>query len=124
MPNLDRAHRELFSRPEDERFQSLTDLWAFCQQQKEDSADRWTPPNTLIPQAGDARLRLTIGSDGAFALNHWSFSQLCTMCGVSRDTINRLSPETASRALQETLPGGTKPLQILTTGQSIRIFQP
>jgi hypothetical protein len=65
-------------------------------------------------------LKLALGGDGAFALNHWSFSQLCTMCGVSRDTLNRLSPETAGRALEETLPGGTKPLQILTTGDTVR----
>ena len=113
MPNLTHAHRQLFSRPDDERFASLADLEDFCDRQKSASTDRWTPPSHLKPESDGSHLRLTLGSDGAFALNHWSFSQLCTMSGVSKDTLNRLTPETASRALQETLPGGAKPLQIL-----------
>ena len=64
---------------------------------------------------------LTSSNDGAYALNHWSFSQLCGLCGVSRDTINVLSPETASRALEETKPSGTKPLQILTSETDSRV---
>jgi hypothetical protein len=118
--NLTQAHRQLFARPDDERFESLGSLWEFCHRQKQQSTDRWTPPSALKPESDGSKLRLTLGSDGAFALNHWSFSQLCTMCGVSRDTLNRLSPDTASRALSETLPGGTKPLQILSTDHSIR----
>jgi hypothetical protein len=118
--NLTQAHRQLFARPDDERFESLGSLWEFCHRQKQQSTDRWTPPSVLKPESDGSKLRLTLGSDGAFALNHWSFSQLCTMCGVSRDTLNRLSPDTASRALSETLPGGTKPLQILSTDHSIR----
>jgi hypothetical protein len=42
------------------------------------------------------------------------------MAGVSRDTINRLSPKTASKAFEETLPHSDKPLQLLTTGDHIR----
>ena len=120
MATLTRAHRQLFARPDDERFASLTDLWTYCHRQKEQSTDRWLPPTSLKPQADDSYLRLALGSDGAFALNHWSFSQLCIKCGVASDTINRLSPDTASRALRETMPDGTKPLQVLTTGTSIR----
>ena len=53
-------------------------------------------------------------------LNDWSFSQLCTLSGVSKDTVNRLSPETASRVFGETLPNGTKPLQFYTAGDMVR----
>ena len=120
MPNLTQANRQLFNRPDDERFQTLNDLWEFCRRQKAESTDRWTPPSQMIPQADGSRLDLAIGTDGAFALNHWSFSQLCRMCGVSGDTLNRLSPDTAGRALRETWPEGAKPLQILTTGASVR----
>jgi hypothetical protein len=42
------------------------------------------------------------------------------MSGVSKDTINRLSPKTASRALSETLPQAEKPVQFLTAAQGIR----
>lgn len=120
MANLSKASRQLFARPDDERFSSLADLATFCRRQKELSTDRWIPPQRLRPQADSERLTLVLGTDGAFALNHWSFSQLCTMHGVSKDTLNRLSPETASRALEETMPSGVKPLQILTTHETVR----
>ena len=120
MATLTRAQRQLFARPDDERFASLGDLWAYCHRQKEQSSDRWVPPSSIKPLADDSYLRLALGSDGAFALNHWSFSQLCLKCGVATDTINRLSFDTASRALRETMPGGTKPLQLLSTGTTIR----
>jgi hypothetical protein len=63
---------------------------------------------------GDS-VSVKLGDDGAFLLNDWSFAQICRFSGISKDTVNRLSPETASRALQETLPGGDKPIQLLTT---------
>jgi len=65
-------------------------------------------------------MSLQLGTDGAFALNDWSFSQLCKLAGVAKDTVNRLSSETAGRVLQETLPGGRKPLQLLTTDRHVR----
>jgi hypothetical protein len=65
-------------------------------------------------------MSLRIGDQGERPLNDWSFSQLCRMAGVSKDTINRLSATTASKALQETLPSAEKPLQLLTTGSLIR----
>ena len=117
MPNLTQANRQLFNRPDDERFETLNDLWEFRRRQKAASTDRWTPPCQMIPRGDGSRLNLAIGSDGAFALNHWSFSPLCRMCG---ETLNRLTPDTASRALRETWPEGTKPLQILTIGESVR----
>ena len=39
---------------------------------------------------------------------------------MSKDTINRLSPQTACRALEETLPSAEKSVQILTTGNLVR----
>jgi hypothetical protein len=120
MANLTRAHQELFQRSADECFSSLDDLWARCQQEKKFSSDRWHLPDTLQPRASDGRVNVTLGNDGPFRLNDWSFTQLCRLSSVSRDTVNRLSPETASRALQETLPVTEKPIQLLTTGKSVR----
>ena len=120
MATLTRAQKQLFARPDDERFASLGDLWTYCHRQKELSSDRWVPPSSITPTADDGSLRLALGSDGAFALNHWSFSQLCLKCGVASDTINRLSADTASRALRETMPEGTKPLQLLSSETTIR----
>ena len=65
-------------------------------------------------------MTLGIGNDSDFMLNDWSFSQLCRMANVSKETINRLSSKTASKAFQETLPPSDKPLQLLATGNTIR----
>ena len=70
-----------------------------------------TQPGTVV---------LGFDDDQEFHLNDWSFAQLCRLAGVSKDTLNRLSPETASRALQETLPPGDKPVQLLTADKSLR----
>ncbi len=122
MAVLQKAHRELFRRPADECFESLEDLVAHCRHERETSSELWHPPNLLMPQVSDdgSSVRLHMGSDGAFALNHWSFGQLCGLSRVSRDTINVLSPETASRALQETKPSGSKPLQVLVSDEVVR----
>ena len=121
MVNLTRASRELYSREPDERFESLDALLRHCREDKASTQDRWFPPDALQPQVtGNGGLQLELGHDGAFALNHWSFSQLCTLCGVTRDTINRLTPETARQAFRETMPGGTKPLQLLTNQSTVR----
>jgi hypothetical protein len=74
----------------------------------------------LEPQAVEDRVTVRLGDDVAFLMNDWSFSQLCKLSGVTKGTLNRLSPGTASRALQETLPAAEKPFQFLATGKTIR----
>ena len=53
-------------------------------------------------------------------MNDWSFGQLCRLGGVAKETVNRLSPETARQVFSETLPKGNKPLQLFTHGDLIR----
>lgn len=121
MANLTHASRELFSRRPDERFASIADLAAHCRAKKTASVDRWQPLQHLAVVPIEESLRLTAGSDGAFTLNDWSFSQLCGLARVGKDTINRLSSDTASRVFAETLrPTNNKPLQLLTDGASLR----
>ena len=120
MENLTRAHKQLFARAPDEFAPDLQTLWDQCRRQKEQSQDRWQLPQTIKPSARSAALRLELGSDSAFEMNDWSFSQLCRLAGVSRDTINRLSAETAAQAFLETLPVGKKPTQVLTEGGTVR----
>ena len=121
MSNLMRASRELFSRTPDETFDSLDQLSHFCSKLKERSADKWQPPESVIPTLLEGgELGLTIGSAGQFHLNDWSFGQLCGLAHVDKSTINRLNPETAMQAFTETLPRGRKPLQILTTDDRVR----
>ena len=121
MANLTQASKELFRRSPDECFPSLTALSEYCQKGKEASVDRWIPPRSIQTQpTGAGRLRLAAGDDGAFSMNDWSFGQISRLASVSKETVNRLSPETASRVFDETLPRGNKPLQLLTTGDHLR----
>ncbi|HJT79257.1 MAG TPA: hypothetical protein VJ739_18825, partial [Gemmataceae bacterium] len=121
MSNLTRAHFELFRRTPDECFSSLRELGEHCRAQKEQSCDRWHLPQAIRPRLSPVdRLLLEAGTDGAFSLNAWSFGQLCQLAKVSKDTVNRLSAETAARVFEETLPAGKRPLQLLTEGESVR----
>lgn len=120
MATLTRASRQLFQRPEDERFSTMNELFQYCQQQREASADHWPLPSELNLQPGTGRIDLGFKDEAPKALNDWSFSQLCRMANINRDTINRLTPETACQALRETLPGGERPMQLLTTGDTVR----
>jgi len=121
MPNLIEASQELFRRKPDECYPTLQALWEHCNRQKEESAELWQPSQRLRPKPYPGTLVLGFDDpDGEVFLNDWSFSQLCRLAGVSKDTINRLSPETASRALQETVPLIEKPIQVLTANAGVR----
>lgn len=120
MATLKRASDQLFERSPDERFGNLAELREHCSREKRFSTDHWQPPQTLRPQASGGEMTVSLDSGETHRLSDWSFSQLCRLAGVSKETINRLTPETASRALRETLPASDKPLQLLATGKSIR----
>ena len=118
--NLTRASRELFRRSPDEVFESLQALHDECVSIKERSRDRWHAPAEIRPSPSDGRLELALGAGDSYRLNDWSFSQLCKLAGVSKETVNKVSPETAGRVLEETLPQGSKPLQVLSLDQTVR----
>jgi hypothetical protein len=121
MRNLTRAHFELFRRSPDECFSSLRELGEHSRGQKEQSFDRWHLPQAIRPRpVATDRLLVEAGTDGAFTMNAWSFGQLSQLAKVSKDTVNRLSAETAARVFEETLPAGKRPLQLLTEGESVR----
>jgi hypothetical protein len=117
MANLTRAHDELFRRTADETFPSLAALTEHCQRQRDESVDRWERPQEVLITSD-----LTLGIDDCpdYRLNDWSFTQMCRLAGVSKDTVNRLSLKTASHVLRETLPTSDKPMQLLTTGDLVR----
>jgi len=125
MPNLTRASQELFRRTPDECYPSLSVLNQHCVWQKQESLEFWIPPKSLGTRAIDTdRLMLTASSDQTFEMNDWSFSQLCRLAGVAKDTINRLTPDTADRVLRETLPRGNKPLQLFGEIGQVRSIHP
>lgn len=120
MATLTQASQQLFQRSPDERFDSFQKLWEHCQQEKQFSNDLWLQPQSLTPRHSGGELTIDAGAEGDLRFNDWSFSQLCRLAGVNKETINRLSPETASSALRETAPRADKPIQLLTTGKSVR----
>ncbi len=116
MQTLMKASDELFRRDPDECFATFDDLWRHCQEVKTRSIDRWHPPGEIRVGIGSGRLGVTLGNDGTYPLNEWSYSQLCGLAGVNKATINKLSASTANQVFAETLPrNGDKPLQVLTT---------
>ena len=117
---LKKAHDELFRRSADETFETLDQLRQHCRQQKGESADFWQRPQLLGPQASGDSIWLALEGGRKARLNDWSFSQTCRLAGVSKETVNRLSLETASRVLQETLPTASQPMQVLSTGDEVR----
>ena len=119
--NLTRASHELFRRTPDECFPSLGVLSQHTQWQKQEALEIWQPPRALSVQAVESDLlMLDAGNDGAFTLNDWSFGQLCRLSGVAKETVNRLTPDTASRVFGETLPQGQKPFQLFTLAGQLR----
>jgi len=120
MANLTQASKQLFCRSDDECFASLSDLLAHCRREKERSLDRWHAPALVRPGVRAGELVLNAGTDGAFLLNDWSFNQLCHISGVSKETINRLTAETARQVFEETFPRGNKPFQFFTADDQVR----
>ena len=121
MTNLMRASHELFRRTPDETFPSLEVFHKHFQWQKEQSLEIWQPPRTLSvrPVTGE-RLMLDAGDDGAYEMNDWSFGQLCRLSGIAKETVNRLTPDTAASVFAETLPQGQKPLQLFNLNGRLR----
>lgn len=121
MQNLTAASNELFRRGPDEVFESLDALDAHCRSRKAAALDRWHPPAELMTKDVQGALMLAAGEQAAFRLNDWSFSQLCRLSGVSKDTVNRLSPGTASQVFAETMSrNGSKPFQLFTEADTLR----
>ena len=120
MQTLKKAHDELFRRDPDERFKTFDDLWGHCLEEQGRSTVDWAQPGELTPSPFDGRLDLAVEHGGRYRLNSWSFGQLCSVASVNRDTVNRLSPETAALVFEETLPRGDKPLQVFRTADTVR----
>ena len=120
MVNLKRASHELFSREPDECFDTLSDLREHCFNQKENSGEHWCKPQDVIPIAKERSVSVQLEIGEEIALNDWSFRQLSRLCGVSADTLNRLTPKTAATAIEETLPSADRPIQFFAGESSMR----
>jgi hypothetical protein len=121
---LTRANQELFRRPADECFKQFGDLYNHCRHVDEMSTERWVQPGEITVVPTDGSLGLELARQTTLKLNSWSFGQLCTFAGVSKDTVNRLTPDTASMVFHETFPHGNKPIQLYEQSSTVRSVHP
>src|SRR5688572_8401073 len=114
MVNLTRASRELFSRAPDERFDSFDALLAHCKRRKAQAIEHWQPSTGLCIEqdAGQVLMRLDQTDGAKLSLTDWSFSQLCKLCEVSKETVNKVTAETAALIFRDALPRSRKPFQV------------
>lgn len=121
MANLTRAYQQLYTRKEDERFESLLELREYCRDKCERTDAKWVLPQNVFPAEHSGEIKLKVFGDSAYGLNDWSFSQLSSIANVRKETLNRLSIGTAIKVLSETLPGsGQKPYQMLIRDDRLR----
>jgi hypothetical protein len=120
MVNLTKASRELFSRAPDERFESFDALLAHCKERKVQATEHWLPSKGLrIEQdAGRLLMRLDQAEDSELALTDWSFSQLCKLCEVHKETVNKVTAETATLVFRDALPRSRKPFQVYAASET------
>ncbi len=120
MATLKLASHELVRRRPDESFPTMEALREHCRRERQQSEDRWLVPRSLQPVAQAGELFFSAANDRAFLPSDWSFSQICRLCGVDKETVNRLTPDTAAAVFRETLPASNKPVQLLTTEANLR----
>ena len=117
--NLTRASKELFRRTPDECFPSLDVLVQHCLYQKNESQEIWQPPKEIGTRAiGLDRLMLSAGEGQTYQMNDWSFSQLCRLAGVAKETVNRLSPRHCRPRLHGNLAGRQEAVATVDPGRA------
>lgn len=84
--NVSRVSSEWFSRPDDERYLSLTELYSAVKSRADRAKARTVESRAVRVEAsrGDAeRLSLIVpGQEQPVAPTHWSFGQLCSLVGA------------------------------------------
>ena len=91
---IGRVSSEWFSRPDDERYLSLTDLHASVRSRADHAQTRTVESRAVRVEAsrGDAeRLSLIVpGRDEPISPTHWSFGQLCSLVGAPASYMRQL----------------------------------
>jgi hypothetical protein len=102
-----RVSSEWFSRPDDERYLNLTDLYDAVRGRAERAQARTVESNAIRVEANRdnvERLALIVpGRDEPVAPTHWSFGQLCTLVGAPSSYMRQLPAPLAGINLQHGL---------------------
>ena len=104
---IGRVSSEWFSRPDDERYLSLTELHAAVRGRAECATARTVETKALRVEASrDNTERLTLivpGRDEPVAPTHWSYGQLCSLVGAPASYMRQLPAPLAGINLQHGL---------------------
>jgi hypothetical protein len=126
MATLTKASRELFTRPPDERFESLGDLHRHCHALRQRSISSREPSSTFRFTTEADHVAVQLNGHPVSRMNDWAFTQVCGLAGASKSTLNRLRPQTAADALNELFgqrASDRTAVQALTTDRTlIRAF--
>ncbi|WNV12536.1 DUF932 domain-containing protein [Tardiphaga sp. 709] len=102
-----RVSSEWFSRPDDERFLSLTDLYESVRRRAEHAQARTVESRAVrVDASRDNAERLALmvpGHDEPVAPTHWSFGQLCSLVGAPSSYMRQLPAPLAAINLQHGL---------------------
>jgi hypothetical protein len=104
---IDRVSSEWFSRPDDERYLSLTDLHDAVRHRADRAQTRTVESRAVRVKASRdnaERLALTMpGRSELIAPTHWSFGQLCSLVGAPTSYMRQLPAPLAGINLQHGL---------------------
>jgi hypothetical protein len=104
---IGRVSSEWFSRPDDERYLSLTDLYSAVRTRADRAQTRTVESRAVRVEASrDSAERLALivpGRDEPVAPTHWSFGQLCTLVGAPSSYMRQLPAPLAGINLQHGL---------------------
>lgn len=102
-----RVSSEWFSRPDDERYLDLTDLYIAVRRRAERAQTRTVESRAVKVEASrDSAERLSLimpGRDEPVAPTHWSFGQLCSLVGAPSSYMRQLPAPLAGINLQHGL---------------------
>jgi hypothetical protein len=104
---ISRVSSEWFSRPDDERYMSLAELYAAVQARADRATARTVESRAVRVEASRdnaERLALIVpGRDAPVAPTHWSFGQLCSLVGAPSGYLRELPAPLAGINLQHGL---------------------
>ena len=75
-------------------------------ERKANTIEHWQPSKGLCIEqdASQLLMRLDQAEDAKLSLTDWSFSQLCKLCEVHKETVNKVTAETAALVFRDALP--------------------
>jgi hypothetical protein len=119
---IGRVSSQWFSRPDDERYLSLSDLYAAVRARADRATARIVESRAIrVDASRDDTERLTLivpGRETPVAPTHWSFGQLCSLVGVPSGYLRDLPAPLAGINLQHGLLSHSELVKTLETDDS------